>query len=211
MHYVIYHPKRQVSNVGQLKIYHDKFGGNEDPYIWNKKFLHSFCHITQISPIVGSHIFWVSGDSYPDFTALFCDCVFVVKEKIIWNNANSINFSDEIVDSQQAFSHHYSWVNPPFKQHYFKSKKRHTLKGDEDKSFQPQDKNFNLIDICPYLISTGYTLNHLRDRISKTSNGEKARNSRPLKIDGNTARLIYQELSKSSVLIRGNMLMGLHP
>ena len=96
MNYLIYHPKRQISEIGDLKVYHDSFGHNEDPYIWNKNFLHSFCHITQIKPEVGSRIFWISGDTYPDFNRLNCDCVFVVKEKIYWTTANKIEITKAI-------------------------------------------------------------------------------------------------------------------
>ena len=90
MNYIIYHPRRCVFIDGKTKVYHDKFNQNEDPYIWNDNFLHTFCHITQISPIVGSYIFWVSGDTYPNFSKLYCDCVFIVKEKRYWATANKI-------------------------------------------------------------------------------------------------------------------------
>ncbi|MDH3268254.1 MAG: hypothetical protein OEM46_05300, partial [Ignavibacteria bacterium] len=80
--YLIYHPHRSKKQIGDLIVYHDEFGGNEDPYIWNKKFLHTYCHITQLSNNVEQVNFWVSG--YPtqkNFTGLFCDCVFYIKEK----------------------------------------------------------------------------------------------------------------------------------
>jgi hypothetical protein len=36
--YLIYHPKREKQIIGNLTVYHDKFGNNEDPYIWNDNF-----------------------------------------------------------------------------------------------------------------------------------------------------------------------------
>jgi hypothetical protein len=211
MHYIIYHPPRFFSVIGQHIVYHDKFGNNEDPYLWNDKFLHSFCHITQISPAIGSHIFWVSGDSYPNFESLFCDCVFVVNEKIVWNNPNKIEPDDSLVDTPQAFKHHYSWVNPPHSQHVFKNRKRYTLKSDIHKSFQPQDENKNLIDIVPLLLQSGISLNDLRNAISRTNSGKRAINSRPFKLQEEVAFSLFENLSKADIKVTGSMIKNSHP
>lgn len=82
-YYLIYHPARCHTVVNGFTIHHDKFGGNEDPFIWNERFLHSYCHITQLKNEVGQINFWVSGNTYPNFTHLFCDCVFVIDEKMM--------------------------------------------------------------------------------------------------------------------------------
>jgi len=81
--YLIYHPAREKFVSGNITAYHDKFGGNEDPYIWNEQFLHTYCHITQLPNEKNQINFWVSGEEkeFPNFTALYCDCVFVVAEK----------------------------------------------------------------------------------------------------------------------------------
>ena len=63
--YLIYHPKREVSKFANLVVYHDSTTGNQDPYIWNQPFLHTYCHITQMSPEVGHINFWVGGDTFP--------------------------------------------------------------------------------------------------------------------------------------------------
>lgn len=211
MNYLIYHPKRQLSIIGGLKVYHDSFGHNEDPYIWNKNFLHSFCHITQISPKVGSYIFWVSGDTYPDFNKLNCDCVFVVKEKTYWATANKIEITDPLVDNEQTFRHHYNWVNPPHNEHLFKKRRRYSLKADENLSFQPQDKDQNLIDIVPFLNYKGISIEFLRSSISRTKNGKHALNSRPFKLTDKLTEEIYTYLLNSDIKIKGQMIENKHP
>ena len=211
INYIVYHPERESTNLGDYKIYHDKFDGNEDPYIWNKEFLHSFCHITQMSPQVGSKIFWVSGDTYPDFNKLDCDCVFVVKEKIYWSEANRISIDDKVVDNEQIFEHHYNWVNPPHYEHQFLKRKRYTLKADSDKSFQPQDKNQALIDIIPFLNGQGITKEHLRNSISRTRDSKRARNSRPFKLPDELAVKLYEFLLLTEIKIKGQMIENRHP
>lgn len=212
MNYLIYHPPRKnPTNIGDFKVYHDAFGNNEDPYIWNDSFLHSFCHITQIRPEIGSLIFWVSGDSYPDFNSLYCDCVFLVDQKVVWKNANYIESTDSIVDNLQCFKHHYSWVNPPHLQHVFKKRKRYTLKAHKDKSFQPQDSDGNLIDIVPFLMQNNISLTELCNTIGKTKSGKRAINSKPYLLSDSVAKGLYDLLSKSSIKITGQMIKDLHP
>lgn len=211
MNYLIYHPKRQISEIGNFRVYHDSFGHNEDPYIWNKNFLHSFCHITQIRPEVGSQIFWVSGDTYPDFNSLYCDCVFIVKEKIYWTTANKIEITDSIVDNEQTFRHHYNWVNPPHNEHVFKKRRRYTLKADENLSFQPQDKDKNLIDIIPILNDNGIDIGTLRKSMSRTKNGKHALNSRPFKLSDELSKILHHHLSKSVIIIKGQEIENKHP
>ena len=212
MSYIIYHPKRNSTKIESHIIYHDVFGRNEDPYIWNDKFLHSFCHMTQITPQIGDIIFWCSGNSYPDFTELVCDCVFLVKEKVYWKSKNEIQLTDIIVDNEQAFEKHYKWVNPPNNEHYFKRrKKRFTLKADMDKSFQPQNINRRLIDIIPFLNTLNIPTESLVNSIAKTRNGKPSRNSRPYKLSAETARNLYDFLDKSDIKIKGYMIKDKHP
>lgn len=211
MHYLIYHPKRQVANINDKNVYHDSFGHNEDPYIWNKNFLHSFCHITQIKPEIGSRIFWVSGDTYPDFNCLHCDCVFVVNEKVYWTTANKIEVNDSLVDNEQTFRHHYNWVNPPHNEHFFKKRRRYTLKAEENLSFQPQNKDQNLIDIAPFLNENGINIETLRKSMSRTKNGKHALNSRPYKLSDDLSKELHQYLSKSHIIIKGKDIENKHP
>ncbi|MGB3510019.1 MAG: hypothetical protein WBA93_12405 [Microcoleaceae cyanobacterium] len=60
--YLIY-PSRVVSDFEIIRVYYDSTSGNQDPYVWNQKFLHTYCHIIQMSPKVGDINFWVSGDT----------------------------------------------------------------------------------------------------------------------------------------------------
>ena len=190
--YLIYHPKRDLYITNSLKIYHDKFGEkNEDPYLWNDKFLHSYCHITKIKSEIGDINFWVSGDTFPNFKHLYCDCVFVVKEKIYWKTANEIIVTDKIVDNAQSYKHHYYWGNI---QHAFKRRKRFTLKANEETSFQPQDTNGLLIDIVPFLIKCGLSLMQLNN------NMKAGFQAKPLKLDPNIAHLLYKHLASNSFI-----------
>src|ERR1043166_1835911 len=96
--YLIYHPKREKERIGPYTVYYDKLTGNQDPYIWNEKFLHTFCHITQMTNEKNQINFWVSGDTFPKFTKLYCDCVFVIDKKYPWQSANQIDKNNPIVD-----------------------------------------------------------------------------------------------------------------
>jgi hypothetical protein len=52
--WLIYRPERTCSRLGHAIVYHDSTQGNQDPYIWNRRFLHRYCHITQMSPEIGT-------------------------------------------------------------------------------------------------------------------------------------------------------------
>lgn len=209
MNYIIYHTKRCVTDIGDLRVYHDDFEGNQDPYIWNKNFLHTFCHITQLKVNVNDLIFWVSGDIYPDFNKLHCDCIFLIQNKIYWDQSNSIEENDLIVDNRQTFEHHYKWAKC---QHPLNKRRRYTLKANKEKSFQPQDKNKMLIDIVPFLNEQGITIESLINGISKTKNNKRARNSRPYQIPSELAQKLYDYLWQiSEIKLTGNMLEGIHP
>ena len=202
--WLIYHPKRQKTVIDNLTIYHDSFGGNEDPYIWHDKFLHTYCHITQLTNEPGQINFWISGDTYPNFNQLFCDCVFVISEKHFWTHSNSIERSDPIVDNDQTFEHHYKWANKGH--HPFKKRRRYTLKADSKKSFQPQDSNGNLIDILPFLNHNGVTTDKL------ISSMASRRGSRPMQLDSHLGQKLYDYLfSTATEKIFGNQLRSKHP
>ena len=208
--YLIYHPTRQRTIIGKLTVYHDKFGSNEDPYIWHDKFLHTYCHITQLTNEKGQINFWVSGDTYPNFTQLLCDCVFVIADKLSWKDRNHIDRSNPIVDNDQTFEHHYKWVNPPHNQHHFKGTKRvktrYTLKADSKKSFQPQDSDRNLIDILPFLNRNGITTDKLIR--SMTSN----RGSRPFQLSSDLGQKLYDYLfSTATIKLFCKQLKDKHP
>jgi len=177
--YLIYHPKRIRSVFDNLVVYHDKTSGNQDPYIWNNKFLHTYCHMSQITPKIGDINFWISGDQFPKFNYLYCDLVFKVLEKDYWKDRNQIDKKDPIVDSQFAFQDHYRWASI---EHPYTRRKRFTLKADPEKSFQPQDGSGNLLDILPVLNSIGISLPTLRTNLV-TSHGSKPMKLLPSDVD----------------------------
>lgn len=202
--YLVYHPERRLQPVGKLKVYHDKFGGNEDPYIWNDKFLHTYCHITQLPNEPGQVNFWVSGDEWPNFNALYCDCVFWIKEKHFWKKRNHIDRNDPIVDNEQSWHHHYKWANEGH--HKYKKRRRYTLKAHPDWSFQPQDRKGNLLNILPFLIKNGLSETRLKKNIVTK------RGSRPFHLDDELARKLYEYiLGTAKTQLKGKQLKPLHP
>jgi hypothetical protein len=106
---LIYHPRREFRRFGGTAVYFDSTSGNQDPYVWNDVFLHSYCHITQFRAEVGDINVWVSGDRFPEFRSLYCDLVFVVARKCPWTDANDPSRHDPIVDSDEAWADHYRW------------------------------------------------------------------------------------------------------
>lgn len=163
---------------------------NQDPYIWNTRFLHTYCHITQMSPRVGDYIFWTNGNTFPNFTHLYCDLVFVVEAKLYWLEANNISPTDPIVDSIEAYQEHYQWAKC---QHQLKKRKRFTLKAVPDASFQPQDGVGMLIDLVPLLEQVGWS-------IEDVQHGLKAGwQSKPMRLD-NRAESLYKKITDTALV-----------
>ncbi|GAA5531038.1 hypothetical protein [Herpetosiphon gulosus] len=180
--YLIYHPKRQIMAHADKPIYHDSLEGNQDPYIWQRSFLHSYCHITQMRPQVGDINVWVAGDTFPHFQQLFCDVVFVVASKHYWPNANDLSPDDPIVDSPAAYADHYQWAQW---QHQFKRRRRFTLKADPTRSFQPLTNDGLLLDIVPALAAAGVDLAQLRTKL------RAGFNSQPMALSAEQATALY--------------------
>ena len=159
--WLIYHPARRVTDFGPVRVYHDQCVHNQDPYVWSESFLHTYCHITQMRPEVGDIEFWVSGNQWPDFDSLWCDLVFVIKEKTYWEQANFIDRANSLVDADEAFNDHYRWCED----HPFARRRRYTLKADPDASFQPLDVASRLLDIVPPMRDSGVPISDLRSRL----------------------------------------------
>jgi hypothetical protein len=189
MSYLIYHPKRKVSTFGTVTVYYDTPSGNQDPYVWNRSFLHTYCHITQMTPEEGDINFWVSGDTFPSFTSMFCDLVFVVREKTYWSTANSIDRQDPMVDSDEAYADHYLWARH---QHHLRRRRRFTLKADPDRSFQPQTRAGALIDIAGRLDELGVSRRTLRKEMRAGTA------SRPFRLDKDVAEGLYDWLERNA-------------
>ena len=175
--WLIYHPERSCSRFGDPIIYHDSTQGNQDPYIWNRRFLHSFCHITQMSPEIGDICFWVSGDTFPNFSRLLCDVVFYVEEKTYWRDANAMSPDDPMVDSVEAYTDHYWWAGV---EHPFRRRRRFTLKAAESLSFQPQTSAMQLLDIAPILSTIGLEADAIRRELRAGIGSKPMRLAQPL-------------------------------
>lgn len=186
-HHLIYHPKRCKAIFGETTVYYDKPSGNHDPYVWNKNFLHTFCHMTElVNPCTGDVQFWVSGDRFPDFSALTCDLVFKVQNVCEWEERNSISATDAIVDTALSYEEHYRWAH---KQPYTK-RVRKTLKAHPTESFQPQSSSAELIDILPFLKTIGLPEERLRVGLIKGFA------SKPLLLDDQQSKLLYDHISR---------------
>jgi hypothetical protein len=200
--YLIYHPAREQRDFNGIRVYFDRTVGNQDPYVWNNQFLHTYCHITELrQPAPGDVNFWVSGNCFPNFTKLFCDLIFVVDQRCDWQNPNSIAATDPIVDNPNAFNDHYQWAG---RQHPFKKRGRFTLKGCAKMSFQPQTNAGQLIDIVPFLGRMGITLPALQAGLRKSFV------SKPMLLTGATAQALYTSIANTAgVRLLGKQLQGI--
>lgn len=194
--YLIYHPTRCTSTLDGVTVYHDRNAGNQDPYVWNRQFLHSYCHITQLKSTTEHVNFWVSGGNLRTFTQLYCDLIFVVAEKIFWEDANAIDQNNRMVDSDEAWHDHYKW----FFQHWLKKRRRYTLKAHATRSFQPQDTHHQLIDIVPFFEANGISVEMLRQGL------RAGFNSRPYWL-GELAPHLYAWLdAQATIKLTGSQL-----
>ncbi|HEY1011514.1 MAG TPA: hypothetical protein VGE07_02340 [Herpetosiphonaceae bacterium] len=204
--YLIYHPARAVSVFDGRTVHYDHASNNQDPYVWNEQFLHTYCHITQMRGEEGQINFWISGGNLRQFTQLFCDLVFVVERKIYWERANQIDRRDPLIDSADAFKDHYRWA---MYQHPFKTRRRYTLKADAARSFQPQRADGALLDIVPFLAERGLGLDALRRGL------RAGFNSRPMPLGDELARELYDWLAaEAEVRLTGAELRAIrrrHP
>lgn len=202
--YLVYHPRRVATPVGGYLVHHDSLHGNQDPYIWNSHFLHSYCHITEMSLQPGDLTIWVSGDTFPNFTALYCDLVFHVLEKCYWRNRGSISDSDPIVDSPAAFADRFRWAF----QHRLVRRRRFTLKADPERSSPAQLPDGHLPDLLPILAAHGLSQGSLRS--SEATPCEWG--SRPMPLERTVARSLVTWLEGNAhVLLRGSALVSLGP
>jgi hypothetical protein len=199
--YLIYHPPREQRDFNGVRVHFAKPVRHQDPYVWNNEFLHTYCHITELrQPAPGDINFWVSGDTFPNFTHLFCDLIFVVDQRCDWQNANSIAATDPIVDSRNAFNDHYQWAG----QHPFKRRGRFTLKGSRKMSFQPQTDTGQLMDIVPILSRMGIGLPVLQAGLRKSVG------SKPMLLTGAIAHALYTSIAnEAGVRLLGNQLQGI--
>ena len=200
--HLVYHPRRCVAKFGRKSVHFDAPRGNQDPYIWSTRFLHTYCHMTELqAPVKGDINFWVSGDRFPKFHHLFCDLVFVVDHVHHWPEANYVAANDPLVESAEAYADHYMWAAY---QHRFRRKTRRTLKAHPRKSFQPQDGSGGLVDIIPFLKSLGWSVRRLRVAL------QKGRGSKPISLTAHDADALYMVIENTSLTkLRGSQLRAI--
>jgi hypothetical protein len=190
--YLVYHPRRQCTVFNRTRVYHDPRGGNQDPYVWNDRFLHTYCHMPQMKPEVGQTILWVSGNKWPEFDGLYCDLVFIIDQKDFWTERDHMYLTDSTVDSACAYEEHYRWAH----QHPYRRRRRFTLKANP-LSFQPQDANGELLDIVPAFTESGLDLERLRRGLLA------AVGSKPMRLGCEAERVARWLQNHASVTLHG--------
>ena len=161
--YLIRHPKRTTGVFSGHTVHYDRPRRNQDPFVWNDPFLHTFCHMSELRAQQSGDInFWVVGDQHPNFRSLTCDLVFTVESVHPWQDSNSLSASDPMVDNARAYIDHYC----PVGLKRFK-KSRRTLKANPSQSFQPLDYQARPVDLLPELIRLGLTPQWLVSAFSK--------------------------------------------
>lgn len=157
--YIVFHKARNESVVhaddgNSYTVFHDGFGNhNQDPFIFTKQFIYSYCHITQLKPLnKGDIVFFANvpnenGQSYEISSAIkkvICDLVFVVDHSQKWENSHTPPKNLSI--SKDALQYNLlMWTD-----HIFRRRYRATYIADPEQSFQPktaQDRLFNIYNL----------------------------------------------------------------
>lgn len=178
LYFIMPHPARHIEYVRQCvvakygvrKVYCDDFSGNQDPYVWRERFLHSFCKITSLpcrDLRHGDYIFWISPDRAQNEKRWLCDLVFEVDCVCAWEPKESKKrqecANNRIQDTQlwgklpsgedsYEYHDHFKWVDcrapgVANAQHAWTwSRVRRTLVATE-KSYQPQCGDGSLVDV----------------------------------------------------------------
>lgn len=129
--YIIFHPDRQRQTidvradvlrngavekdwVGRVLV--DSINvGNEDPWCLSQPWMYSYCHATQVKRSrmgEGDIIFFVSGAD-ADRELLRCDTVFVVEERLAWDNGKvPEQLADKYQEGSQEWKRHLKYGLP---------------------------------------------------------------------------------------------------
>ena len=209
--YLLYHSKVHTAPFPcGFKVYHDDPRNNQDPYIWNKQFLHTYCHMTEM-PVSqeGDLRFWVSagkGEIRENYTVLLCDLVFVVKDQHTWSDLHDLKVKDNPrADSPEE-------VSPEaYEDHYKPGVSDHpwpvyvTVKAHPDDSFQPLNQQQNRYNILEFLRRSGKVdMKALWEAINYNP-----RTSHPFRLDSDVAGSLYERLKKAPCKRRGEKLQPL--
>ncbi len=188
-------------------VYTDSPKNNQDPYIFNEQFLHTYCHMKAVSK-GGIHpddlYFWVNageGVIRKNVKELLCDLVFVVKNQMPWPKPpQELAETDRYIDSPQAWQDHYRWasIDHPYKPEQVQTGiGRVTVKADPNRSFQPVDQDQQRIDVKPLLLSAGMDWETIKHAIVGNAFA-----SFPLPLKPAVARSLYGVLSSQQYVQR---------
>jgi hypothetical protein len=214
--YLLYHQAVHTSRLPcGIAVYHDHPRDNQDPYIWNKQFLHTYCHMKALRKetpefLEGDLRFWVSageGVARKGYAALLCDLVFVVKDQHSWSNLSDLKVKDDPrTDSPEEIT------TETYEDHYKPGASDHPLPEGEEyvtvkahpyDSFQPLNEQQQRYDIFSFLKKKVDTA-ALWKAINFTP-----RSSYPFPLDPDVAGLLYERLKKAPCKRTGEELQPL--
>ena len=161
--FIMFHGQRCRKETATGAVcYCDSFKHNQDPYIFAKRFIHTYCKINLLPCSrmkKGDVIFWYTIDNSQE-GKWFCDLVFVLDEIKYWeplkgvqSNSNEykndyklsdINSKSYIADKTEI-EDHFKWAGIDHRKTKAKSHRRKSLFADPEKSFQPLDDKNRLI------------------------------------------------------------------
>jgi hypothetical protein len=220
--YLLYHSDVETTPLPcGITVYHDRSRHNQDPYIFNERFLQTYCHMSRLRKRgiqQGDLYFWVSageGVRRDKYKELLCDLVFEVEQPgVEWLHSNDLKEDDPIVDSKQAWEDHYSWA--PIDHAYTPKQvlagvKRFTAKAHPLNSFQPVDQYQQRPDVLALLHSfQGDEDTKVDEHAFYDAINYNAWGSAPFLLNHQVAHLLYQTLnSKRFVQRRGKWLQQL--
>lgn len=146
-----------TTEVRELILAVDAFGGNQDPYVWHWPWMYSYCksHALRNKILPGSILFFVYGDRSSmrkgQRVPLFCDTVFVVENKEGWDRRDPVSGHVTDIPSslepfrESAWHAHLKWPLAPYRQHpsvaYTYLAKNVELRSEQPFSFLPYVKS----------------------------------------------------------------------
>lgn len=142
--YIMLHQNRIKVKIGDIVVYCDDFKGNQDPYIWSKNFLNTYCKTSQIKASElkkGDKLFWFSRQGRRSDDRWFVDLVFIVDKVIYWERSDK----ERNVDGY-PFEDHFKWAKFDHPKIGDRPKRRFTIIASKE-SYQPQTENKELIEI----------------------------------------------------------------
>lgn len=194
--WLIYHPERKTHEelCSEAKfVYYDSFSGNQDPYIWNEKFLYSYCQLQNRREYlldrlaVGDCLFFVSTErGSTQLKFLVCDLVFEIEEIKQWKEP----FPKYDSLCNYSWKDHYRWwVDHP---NCLIESKRYSFVASSEKSFQPIKPDGKLVNILRTLTDNDEDISQILTR-NKTT--EKACASKPIEISTRSGLAVLKKLN----------------